>query len=256
MDFNRIINFSTELGTLMLENGAETYRVEETMSRICLAYGIEKVDVFVIPTNIIITIKIDESATSRTRRVTSRTINLDKISKLNDLSRDVAFNKISIDEAENKLKYIFNEKEYSLKIKLLGFLVTASAFTLLFGGNLKDSLVSGFIGIILCLLSYFFNILKTNNFFINIISGALASLLAFLSVRLNIAPNLNEIIIGSLMPLVPGLAITNSLRDIIAGDLVAGSAKLIEAFLIAVGIAIGSASILSILINQYGGMNI
>lgn len=101
-----------------------------------------------------------------------------------------------------------------------------------------------------------FNILKTNNFFVNIISGALASLLAFLAVRFNIAPNLNEIIIGSLMPLVPGLAITNSLRDIIAGDLVAGSAKFIEAFLIAVGIAIGSASILSILINHYGGMAI
>lgn len=254
MDFNRIINFSTELGTLMLENGAETYRVEETMNRICLAYGIEKVDVFVIPTNIIITIKVDESAISRTSRVTSRTINLDKISKLNNLSREVAFNKISIEDAENKLSNIASEKEYSLKIKILGYLITASTFTLLFGGNLKDSLFSGFIGIVLCLLSYFLNILKTNNFFMNIISGALASLLAFLAVKFNIAPDLNEIIIGSLMPLVPGLAITNSLRDIIDGELVAGSAKFIEAFLIAVGIAIGSASILSILINQHGGM--
>lgn len=256
MDFNRIINFSTELGTLMLENGAETYRVEETMSRICLVYGIEKVDVFVIPTNIIITIKIYKNAISRTRRVTSRTINLDKIAKLNNLSREVAFNKVSIEDAEKKLSIIADEKEYPLKIKILGYLISASTFTLLFGGNLKDSLVSGFIGIVLCLLAYFFNILKTNNFFVNIISGALASLLAFLTVKFNIAPNLNEIIIGSLMPLVPGLAITNSLRDIIAGDLVSGSAKFIEAFLIAVGIAIGSASILSILINHYGGMSI
>ena len=106
MDFNRIINFSTELGTLMLENGAETYRVEETMSRICLAYGIEKVDVFVIPTNIIITIKTYKNAISRTRRVTSRTINLDKIAKLNNLSREVAFNKVSIEDAEKKLSNI------------------------------------------------------------------------------------------------------------------------------------------------------
>ncbi|SQB37844.1 membrane spanning protein [Clostridium perfringens] len=157
---------------------------------------------------------------------------------------------------KKKLSSIADEKEYPLKIKILGYLISASTFTLLFGGNSKDSLVSGFIGIVLCLLAYFFNILKTNNFFVNIISGALASLLAFLAVRFNIAPNLNEIIIGSLMPLVPGLAITNSLRDIIAGDLVAGSAKFIEAFLIAVGIAIGSASILSILINHYGGMAI
>src|SRR5699024_2635268 len=154
---------------------------------------------------------------SRTRRVTSRTINLDKIAKLNNLSREVAFNKVSIEDAEKKLSSIADEKEYPLKIKILGYLISASTFTLLFGGNLKDSLVSGFIGIVLCLLAYFFNILKTNNFFVNIISGALASLLAFLAVRFNIAPNLNEIIIGSLMPLVPGLAITNSLRDIIAG---------------------------------------
>lgn len=256
MDFNRIINLSTDIGTLMLENGAETYRVEETMSRICLAYGIHKVDVFVIPTNIIITIKIGDDAISRTKRVTSRTINLDKISKLNNLSRDIAFNNVSIEDAEIALNKIASEKEYSLKVKILGFLITASSFTLLFGGNIKDALASGFIGIILCLLSYFLNILKTNNFFINILSGALASLLAFFSIKLNLANNLNEIIIGSLMPLVPGLAITNSLRDIIAGDLVSGSAKFIEAFLIAVGIAIGSSGILSILINQYGGMSI
>ena len=132
---------------------------------------------------------------------------------------------------------------------MLGYLITSSAFTLLFGGSFKDSLFSGFIGIILCILEYFLNILKTNNFFINIISGALVSLLAFIAVKFNIAPNMNEIIIGSLMPLVPGLAITNSLRDIIDGNLVAGSAKFIEAFFIAVGIAIGSAGILSILIN-------
>lgn len=256
MDFNRIINLSTDLGTLMLENGAETYRVEETMSRICLAYGINKVDVFVIPTNIIITIKIDDNAISRTKRVTSRTINLDKISKLNNLSRDIAFNNVSIEDAEIALNKIDSEKEYSLKVKILGFLITASSFTLLFGGNIKDALASGFTGIVLCILSYFLNILKTNNFFINILSGALASLLAFFSIKLNLASNLNEIIIGSLMPLVPGLAITNSLRDIIAGDLVAGSAKFIEAFLIAVGIAIGSSGILSILINQYGGMSL
>ncbi|EGT3616303.1 threonine/serine exporter family protein [Clostridium perfringens] len=256
MDFNRIINLSTDLGTLMLENGAETYRVEETMSRICLAYGINKVDVFVIPTNIIITIKIDDNAISRTKRVTSRTINLDKISKLNNLSRDIAFNNVSIEDAEIALNKIDSEKVYSLKVKILGFLITASSFTLLFGGNIKDALASGFTGIVLCILSYFLNILKTNNFFINILSGALASLLAFFSIKLNLASNLNEIIIGSLMPLVPGLAITNSLRDIIAGDLVAGSAKFIEAFLIAVGIAIGSSGILSILINQYGGMSL
>ncbi|MDC4246143.1 threonine/serine ThrE exporter family protein [Clostridium perfringens] len=150
---------------------------------------------------------------------------------------------------ENKLNSIDNEKEYDIKIKMLGYLITSSAFTLLFGGSFKDSLFSGFIGIILCILEYFLNILKTNNFFINIISGFLVSLLAFIEVKFNIAPNMNEIIIGSLMPLVPGLSITNSLRDIIDGNLVAGSAKFIEAFFIAVGIAIGSAGVLSILIN-------
>ncbi|MDC4242386.1 MULTISPECIES: threonine/serine ThrE exporter family protein [Bacillota] len=150
---------------------------------------------------------------------------------------------------ENKLNSIDNEKEYDIKIKMLGYLITSSAFTLLFGGSFKDSLFSGFIGIILCILEYFLNILKTNNFFINIISGFLVSLLAFIAVKFNIAPNMNEIIIGSLMPLVPGLSITNSLRDIIDGNLVAGSAKFIEAFFIAVGIAIGSAGVLSILIN-------
>lgn len=254
MDFNRIINLSTELGKLMLENGAETYRVEETMSRVCHAYGIDKVDVFVIPTNIIITIKTNnDDAISRTKRIKNRTINLDKISKLNNLSREIGFKKLSIEKSEKELRKISLEQEYSLSIKILGFLITASSFTLLFGGNFKDAFISGVIGIILCFLSFFLGVLKTNNFFVNISSGALATLLAIISINFNLGSNFNEIVIGSLMPLVPGLAITNSLRDIIAGDLVAGSAKLIEAFLIAVGIAIGSASVLAVLINKYGG---
>ena len=74
----------------------------------------------------------------------------------------------------------------------------------------------------------------------------MAGATAFGLVQLGFGQNLDKIIIGVLMNLVPGVALTNFMRDIIAGDLIAGLTKLVEALLTATGIALGTGVALSL----------
>lgn len=247
MDTNRILHIAADAGRIILENGGETYRVEETVCRICNSLGVKESDSFVTPTGMMISVT-DETGhvASLVRRIPTRTVNLRKIAEVNDLSRNITKQSITIDSVEHALKEIDNIPHYD-KITLIFFAsIATSFFTLLYGGNINDSVVSFFIGAIIKLISLKLAELKVNDFFTNILGGAVVTFIAMLCIYLNLAQHSDKIIIGSIMLLVPGLAITNAIRDTIEGDLVSGVARTVEALFIAVAIAVGSGIILKI----------
>lgn len=252
MDIDRILNMVTSIGEMMLINGAETSRVEETMTRICNSFHIFHTDIFVIPTSIIISANDYSRTITKVKRVHRRTVDLDKVSKVNNLSRQICNDDLSLDTIEERIKSINSNKKYSLSTQVFAFSIVAGFFTLFFRGDFKDFLVSLVIGGLLEIISVKLDGIDTNSFFTNILCGASTALIAVISVKMHIGSNVDKIIIGSLMPLVPGLAITNAIRDTIAGELVAGAAKLLEAFLIAVAIAMGTGTILSFAIKFWG----
>ncbi|AYD40938.1 threonine/serine exporter [Clostridium fermenticellae] len=255
MDITRIINDAAFAGKIILENGAEIYRVEDTIVRICNAYGIKKVDTFVT-TNIIIVCASDEYDRTITivRRIKQRTINLEKISQVNDVSRHIKDKGHTLEYVENKLDRINNIRPYSNKITLFFSGLVAGFFTLVFGGNLRDFLVSFIIGILIRLTYLTLNLVQTNEFLINTLSGALTALIALSSVYFHIGVHSDKIIVGSIMLLVPGIAITNAIRDTIAGDIISGSSRAIEAILIASAIALGTGIILKLWFIILGGV--
>lgn len=247
MDITRIINDAALAGKIILENGAEIYRVEDTIVRICNAYGIKNVDTFVT-INIIIVCASSEYDRPITivKRVNNRTINLEKISQVNDVSRHIKDKGHTLEYVEDKLDRINSIKPYSTKITLFFSGTAAAFFTLVFGGNLRDFFVSFIIGCLIRLTNLILNLVQTNEFLINTLCGALTAIIALFSVYLNIGMHLDKIIIGSIMLLVPGIAITNAIRDTIAGDLISGSSRAIEAILIASAIALGTGVILKL----------
>ena len=255
MNTNNIIHLAADAGKIILENGGETYRVEETIIRICNAYGLIHSDSFVTPTGIIISASDSKGQIiSLVKRIKVRTIDLEKISKVNDLSRNIKSNNLSVDFVQKELAIISAAPRYSVKVTLFFSGIAAAFFTLLFGGNIHDFIVSFFIGIIIKSISISLSNIELNEFFINVLGGAVAALLALLAVNIQIAFNVDKIIIGSIMLLVPGLAITNAIRDTIAGDLVAGISRGLEAFLIAVAIAVGSGVTIKLWFSYFGGM--
>lgn len=257
MDNNTILHVAATAGRIILQNGGETYRVEETMTRICIAFGISETDSFVTPTGIMISITDKDGKTSSlVKRIHYRTVNLEKIDKVNSLSRNILLKNMSMDVVKDELKRIENLKSYNDRVLLFCSSIAAGFFTLLFGGTLKDFLVSCIIGVAIRYLSTIFDRIKLNSFFINIVGGGTAALIGLIAHTLNLCDNVDKLIIGSIMLLVPGLIITNAIRDTIAGDLVSGISRALEAFFIAVGIAVGTGIVFKIWFILFGGISL
>lgn len=228
-------------GRIMLENGAETSRVEDTINRICLSRGL-KVENFTIPTGIFLSYRHEGHYYPYIIRTKSVTIDLEIIAKVNDFSRRFVSTDMSTQQAFDALETIKKTPHYSLLIYSLFGGVAGGFFTLSFGGRLLEALASFLtsfivVAIVRTMAKY------AGSFVRNITGGALNALFALLLIQVfswfGEQLMLSKIVIGSLMPLVPGVAMTNAFRDSISGDFVSGVSKLTEALLIAVAIALG-----------------
>ncbi|MEZ0535808.1 threonine/serine exporter ThrE family protein [Caldicellulosiruptoraceae bacterium PP1] len=251
---SELLEIALTAGEIMLRYGAETYRVEDTMVRICKKANIRFVESFVIPTGIVATIT-DENGNFITisKRIKNRTIDLNKIALVNQFSRDFAKNDISFQEALNTLKNIESKKSYKFLELSLSAGLACSFSTILFKGSYKDAISSFIVGFISQSAINILNKKGFSWFMTYIIGGFLTALVASITVFFNLGESLDKIIIGSVLIMTPGVAITNAIRDTIAGDLLSGVARAIEAVLVAVFIAIGAGIALFIGIKLLGG---
>lgn len=248
-----LLRIALYAGEIILKNGGETYRSEETINLICKSRNMEHVNSFVTPTGLFISDdRLD--GISFIKRVTNRTINLDKISKVNNFSRKFVAGEINQDDAILILDEINNEKKYPKRTKMIFTGFAAAFFSLLYGANIVDFIVSFIVGMMGILMNWKIEGLSKTNFVANVISGALIACLVLIAKRLNIVSNIDMIIVGAIMPLVPGLALTNGLRDFISGDLVAGVTRVAEALMIAISIAVGVGTILKLSVYILGGV--
>ncbi len=239
-EVKKLLVLATLAGRIMLKAGAETYRVEDTVVRIIQSRKeIEHVDAFVIPTGIFISLEYKGELISYIKRIKSISIDLNKISQVNEFSRSFISSDISLDQGIQDLKVINKSKIYSSVEKSLFGSLASGFFTLMFHGSLLDfigAFISSFL--VIYLLNYLskFDL----NFFIDRFLGSfLASLVSFLLITIGIGSSLDKVIIGSIMPLVPGVAITNSIRDTMSGDFISGLSRGMEAIFAAFAIAIG-----------------
>lgn len=254
MDMNEILHVATFAGKIMLESGAETYRVEEIIWRICKTYGVEEAESFVTPTGMMVSIYNEGKTYSLIRRIPRRTIDLDKVDKVNDLSRNIINKKLPVSELKLQLKTIDNGERYSTNTSVFISGLGAFCFILLLEGNIIEAFSALIIGVIIKSIYIKFSSLEINEFFINIIASGMVSILAILFLKVGFISDVDKTIIGSIMLLVPGLSITNAIRDTISGDLVAGLTRASEAFLVAISIAIGTGSVLSFWISTFGNL--
>lgn len=249
MNADKLLKVAAYAGRILLESGAETYRVEETMVRICQAYGAVEAHGFVTPTGIMLSFSLDDKVHSIVSRISERgNLNLDKIERINDLSRKIALNVLPIDELYEDIKLIHETPAYSPKTRIFFSAVSASCFAFFFQGGIWEALCSFVIGLFIQILSISMYKYKINSFFVN---SMCASLLTLLSIIFKIVfPFVDQdiVIISSIMLLVPGLAITNAIRDTVAGDLVSGVTRMMDAFLTAVSIAVGTGVVMSLLV--------
>ena len=255
MDYNLLLDLTTDLGYELAMSGAETYRVEESINRILATYGI-KAEVFAIPNCLTVSIETPEGKPmTRMRRIGFHGNDLDGVERFSGLSRAICNRKPAPEDARIWLEKVRGMKRtYSMPMYLLGNFLGAAGFGVFFGGNLIDGLFAGVCGILVGLVSKFMDKLKANPYFSTISSSFLMALLAYILASMGIVHNPDMAIIGALMILVPGLLFTNAMRDIIYGDTNSGTNRVVQVLLIAAAIALGTAAAWSVDASIFGAL--
>ncbi|MDR2751529.1 MAG: threonine/serine exporter family protein [Clostridiales bacterium] len=240
----RALDAAMLAGDIMLSNGAETYRVEDTMRRMLKAVGYPEAEAFVTATGIIGSLG-DNGSSTRVKRVKSRTNNMEKIARVNSLSRRLSEGTADLEGAERELALIRVLPGYGLKLRTLMAAVSCFSFCYLCGGSWIDCVASMLVATPVYL---FYDLIskKTTGFLVNATCGAMIATLGILAVKAGMGRDSGNIIIGAIMPFVPGVAMTNGLRDIAEGDFLSGTSRMMEALLTGGALAFGAGAVIKV----------
>ena len=241
MDYRKLADTAMLAGTIMLRSGAETNRVEDTMERILDTSGAATTEVLVMSTALMLTIDAPEiSAITKMQRIPDRGTNIGDICVVNNLSRKYCAGEITLEEMWDELKRLGETKRYPDWLCYLCTLGTVVMFTLLLGGNLTDALLSAASAVVMVVFQVMVTRLRLNQFMYHMAALACATFfVTVLAGGFSIKCNLELVIAGTAMPSLPGVAITNAIRDTLHGDYISGSARVMEAFVRAISCAVG-----------------
>lgn len=242
MQKHELLSCAVDIGTALLESGADIHRVEECIGRILVAYNSGDAEVFATPESIIVTVNEKEGRPlTRSERIYSRETNLGRVELLNSLSRKICETKPSKNQIYKELEKILSAKRYHPALVTLAYAGIGLSYALFFGGSITDALVGCVGALAIRFLELLLKKHHVNIFFHCILSSLCAAAIAFIYGHLTGATGYEQAMLGALMTLVPGIVITNCMRDFIATDYMSGIHGLVEALLIATGIAIGVA---------------
>ena len=243
-DGDRMIDCFLNLGELMLRAGAEVNRVEDTIRRIGHAYEFERVEIFTINNMISLTvISNDGRVYTQTRRVSVAAVDLEKVARANELSRQICAHPVPLEEFKARIADIAeNTRHYGKRMRYIASVVSATAFTVFFGGNWVEALISGAVSIMLVTCMLFSDRLKIRPIIAILVSAFVMTMCVQGVTHFVEAATMDSIIMGNIMLLIPGLALTTSIRDVITGDTVAGLMGICDALLKAFAIAVGCVS--------------
>lgn len=230
-----------EILKMLTEAGAEIYRVEESAVRIFEAYGAKNVDVYATTSNIIVSLEMGDSVIkTHTRRVGKISTDIEQIHRLNSLIRKITAEAPDLECIRAEIEGVKNTPRYSSPVNILFYGVIAGAFYFFFGGrSWIEFLFSLMIGLVTGVLNKITADLNINKFFVKFMCSLSASILTFTLMKLGLITHDKFIITANIMTLIPGIGLTNALRDLFVGDSISGVLRFIEAALLALAIASG-----------------
>ncbi len=238
----KVLGLALDIGKNMIKCGAEVNRVEDTVVRICYAYGMKSAEVFSVVSMIFATVVDENDRThTQTRRMYSYSSNFEKLERLNALSRRICAEKPDIDLARADFEKVAVRTKNVRPVYCFGYMLAASAFTYFFGGTLLDSLAVLPIAVIIYLVNAFIKVSGASKLFFTMLTSIITSALALWFVHIGFGYNPDKIMIGAIMLSIPGLLLINSVREMLCGDLMSGILRLAESIILAFSIACGFA---------------
>lgn len=253
---NRIMQLALDAGTVLLSNGAEIWRVEDTISHICKAYQVEDVDAFILSNAIFITGNNDREAVfAKVKHIPLSGVHLGIVTEVNDLSRHISAGKYTVEEAAEKLEEIRTRPSKNPIYRALASGMGAGCFCYILKASITESLITVVIGSLVLLFSLWAEKHGFPKLVKNILGGGIIALLALAATYLpfKAGVSVDKMIIGAIMPLIPGVAFVNSIREIANTDFLSGTVRMLDTIMVFMYIAIGASSVLSLYHGLLGG---
>ena len=271
----RALELVTRIGEVLLKTGGEIFRVQQTMQLVAKAYGIPGFQVYVLANGLFVSMQ-EEGRTitrpvesgdaagqeqlfgqehlasrahlaSQVRYVPLSSVHLGRVAAVNNLSREIVAQKYTVEEASRKIEQIDKLPFTSNAVQTLMSGLGAGAFCILFGGSLLDSAAAFLSGLVLWIFVLFLTARGANKIMVNILASALVTAMGVLFFHLfSFGDSMDMIVIGSIVPLLPGVPLTNSIRDYLNGDYLSGTIRMIDAVLVACCIALGVGIVLRV----------
>ena len=236
----RIMDFIMAAGQTLLENGAEVFRVEQTMEIMARSFHLREFHVYVLTNGIFASAGTAEI--SEVRNVPVRTSHLGRVAAVNALSREIAETNMSLGEAEYRLaaaQRIPFPKDW---VQLVSGMGGAFSFAMIFGGDLRSAIAAAVAGLAASGYLLLCGRYSLPGGFQKITTASLITLVCSQALH----TSASHAIIGALMILTPGIAFTMGIRDFVHGDYLSGTIRMIDALLIAASIAIGTGLVLGL----------
>ena len=256
IDIKEVVDMALEAGRILLKNGAEIFRVEDTITRICHRFHIDKVDVFTLSHAIFISAENKKGQTyTRVKNVPLSGSHLGIVAEVNDLSRQITGGYVTVEEARKQLAIIEKMPAKAVWKQAIGAGIASAAFAFLMGGTVLEAIMTYFIGASVCLWAIMAGKAGISKIITNIVGGIIITGMAVLccEIPLHFGLRIDAMISGGIMPLVPGVAFVNAIRDIADSNFLSGTVKMINAIMVFVYIAIGVALTLGVCSNWIGG---
>ena len=229
-------------GQLIVESGGEIFRVEETIARMGTAFGLQDVEAFAVPSGMFISYRLsDGNVETAVKRLRSGNTDLGRVDAVNGVSRRVEAGELTRQQAQTILEEIRDAwpgLRFSAGIFSAG--LCAAGFSLLFGGGWVEFLSAGAVAALWQMCGALLSRTRMNGTALAILGGLLSALLPMAAKLLIPGLGAEAVIAGALMPLLPGLTMTNAVQDTVRGDVMAGLSHGLQALFTACAVAGGA----------------
>ena len=240
MDYSKIVQGILDIGEAMLQSGAENFRLEDSFYRMCRSYGFKRSDVFVIPSNIQVTVETPEGEIiTQIRHIESSEPNFDQLDYLNNLCRYVCQH--TPDEKEMREKYleVINREPQKRITRYAAGIMGGTGFAVFFGCNVRDAIVALIVSVMIVAVGDWLAKRESNLMVYNAILSFISEVIIIVALKMGVADHPDRIMIGIVMLLISGLGTTNGIRDLLQRDFISGFINIMNSFLGAAGIAFG-----------------
>lgn len=250
----KVTELAIEAGRILLKSGAEIFRVEETISRICHSFGVECVEVFTLSHALFVSTEYKEETYTKVKAVPLAGAHLGMVAAVNHLSREIAAGKVDMQEAASRLKEIDQMRPVSNFYQIIAAGTTSLCFGAILGAGLAECICAFVIGCAVWAWCIAAKKIHMSKIVVNLIGGVIITALALLALyTLPIPMQLDGMIIGAIMPLIPGITFVNAIRDIADGEFLSGTVRMLDAIFVFVYIAVGVGLVLGVYSNMLGG---